>query len=40
MHEAMKQSLARNEILQVFFGILASYEKCHTIDMISCIIQG
>ena len=42
MHEAMKQSLSRKEIfyLQVVFGIFASNDNGHTIDMISYIIQG
>ena len=34
MHEAMKQSLARQEIFTSIFGIFASNENCHTIHMI------
>ena len=40
MHEAMKQSLARQEIFTSIFGIFAINEKCHTIDMILLFILG
>ena len=41
MHEAMEQSLSRQEILfTIIFGIFSSNENGHAIDMISYIIQG
>ena len=40
MHEAMKQSLAREEIFTSIFGIFASSEKCYPIDMIFYLTQG